>query len=207
MQFALSDVRYRDMARCEKFFEKLVTELEQTPGVESAGTTNHLPLRKDTQRVGIWLDAQPVHSAETKIVLDNRVVSPGYFRAMGVPLLAGRSFEWSDRTDTQKVAIVNDVFVREFFPRGGVLGKRVTLDLGGSTWTGEIVGVVGGFLGKPIWRRSRGANCSRPIRKRRFREIRWWCGRRALRPTCWETVRGAIGAVRTRRSRSITSAR
>jgi putative ABC transport system permease protein len=144
MQFSLSDVRYKDVAQCEKFFERLLTELERTPGVESAGTTNHLPLRKDPQTAGIWLDSQPVHSAEAKIVLDNRVVSPDYFRAMGVPLLAGRFFEWTDRTDSAKVVIVNDAFVREFFPHGDALGKRVTMEVA-VPWTGEIVGVVGSF--------------------------------------------------------------
>jgi putative ABC transport system permease protein len=144
MQFALSDVRYKDVAKCEIFFERLLAQLEQTPGVESAGTTNHLPLRKDKQTTGVWLDSQPVHTAETRIVLDNRVVSPGYFRAMGVPLLAGRFFEWTDRADASKVVIVNDAFVREFFPHGDALGKRVALDIG-APWTGEIVGVVGSF--------------------------------------------------------------
>ena len=144
-QFSLSDVRYKDLARCEKFFENVVARLEQTPGIESAGTTHRLPLRKDKQVAGIWLDSQPVHSAETRILLDNRVVSPDYFRVMGVPLLAGRFFERTDRIDTSKVFIVNDAFVRTYFPRGDVLGKRATMDLGASTWTGEIVGVVGSF--------------------------------------------------------------
>jgi putative ABC transport system permease protein len=144
MQFSLSDVRYKDLARCEKFFEKLVTLLEQTPGIESAGTTNHLPLWKDKQTAGIWLESQPVHSAETKIVLDNRVVSPDYFRTMGIPLLAGRFFEWTDRIDSAKAVIVNDAFVREFFPRGDAVGKRVILEVG-VPWTGQIVGVVGSF--------------------------------------------------------------
>ncbi len=144
MQFSLSDVRYKDLTRCEKFFERLLSELEQMPGVASAGTTNYLPLRKVKQTAGVWLDSQPVHSDETKIVVDNRVVSPDYFRAMGVPLVAGRFFTWSDRTDSPKVAMVNDAFVRAFFPRGSALGKRVTMDVG-SPWTGEIIGVVGGF--------------------------------------------------------------
>jgi len=145
LQVALSDVRYRDLARCENFFERVLAQLEQTPGVESAGTTNYLPLGKEKQTAGIWLDSQPVQSDETKIVLDNRVVSPGYFRAMGVPLLAGRFFEWTDRARSAKVVIVNDAFVRQFFPRGDPLGSRIIMDLGTSKWTGEIVGVVGSF--------------------------------------------------------------
>jgi putative ABC transport system permease protein len=145
MQVVLSDVRYREMAQCEKFFEQVLTQLEQIPGIDSAGTTNYIPLMPVKQTAGIWLDSQPVHSNDTKIVLDNRVVSPGYFRAMGVPLLSGRFFEWSDRIDSAKVTIVNEAFVRQFFPRGDVLGKRVTIDLVSSKWTGEIVGVVGSF--------------------------------------------------------------
>ena len=145
MQVALSDVRYRDAARCRNFFERVLVQLEQTPGVESAGTTNYLPLVKDKQTAGIWLDSQPEQTNDTKIVLDNRVVSPDYFRAMGVPLLAGRFFERTDRADSTKVVMVNDAFVRQFFPRGEASGKRVTMDLGSSKWTAEIVGVVGGF--------------------------------------------------------------
>lgn len=145
VQFALTDVRYRDLAQCVKFFERMLTQLERTPGVESAGTTHRLPLGKDTQTAGIWLDSQPVHSNDTKIVVDNRVVSPDYFRAMGVPLLAGRFFAWTDRVDSAKAAIVNDAFAHQFFPRGDALGRRVTMDLVSSTWTGEIVGVVGSF--------------------------------------------------------------
>jgi putative ABC transport system permease protein len=144
-QFSLSDVRYKDLSRCEKFFEKVVTQLEQTPGIDSAGTTHRLPLRKEKQTAGIWLDSQPVHTAETKITLDNRVVSPGYFQTMRIPLIAGRFFQWTDRSDLTRVVIVNDLFVREFFPRGDALGKRITMDVGADTWTGEIVGVVGSY--------------------------------------------------------------
>jgi putative ABC transport system permease protein len=145
IQISLSDVRYKDPARCVNFYQRVLTLLEQTPGIESAGTTNFVPLRKEKQTAGIWLDSQPVRSNDTKIVLDNRVVSPEYFRTMGVPLLAGRFFTWTDRADTPKVVIVNDLFVRQLFPHGDVLGKRITMDLGASTWTGEIVGVVGSF--------------------------------------------------------------
>jgi putative ABC transport system permease protein len=144
MQISLSDVRYRDLASRAAFFERMLAQLEQTPGVESAGTTNFLPLVKEKQMAGLWLDSQPVHSNDTKIVVDNRVVSPDYFRAMRIPLLAGRFFVRTDRVNSPRVAIVNDAFARQFFPQGA-LGKRVTMDLGPGTWTGEIVGVVGSY--------------------------------------------------------------
>jgi putative ABC transport system permease protein len=155
MQVALSDIRYRDSARRVKFFEGVLTQLEQMPGIQSAGSTNFLPLVKDKQTVDVWLDSQPVHSNETRIVTDNRVVSPDYFRAMGIPLLQGRFFSWTDRVDSPKVIIVNETFARQFFPAGDALGKRVTLN-SRPEWTGEIIGIVGSFreagLAEEPWR-------------------------------------------------------
>lgn len=145
MQIALTGTRYRDSSECVRFFERLLTEVAQMPGVVSAGSTNYLPLRMEKNTVGVWLDTQPVHDQESKILVDNRVVTPGYFRAMGVPLLAGRFFAWTDRPDTPKVMIVNDAFARQFFPRGDALGHRVTMDIGGTPAVSEIAGVVGSF--------------------------------------------------------------
>ncbi len=66
-----------------------------------------------------------------RINLDNRVVTPGFFKAMGVPLLAGRSFEWSDRRDTPHVVLVNDAFIRgSSIRRGMPWDTRITMDVG-----------------------------------------------------------------------------
>jgi len=141
VKVALTGPAYRDRDECRRFFDRLLPALEQIPGVEAAGTTNWLPLRPDKNTVGIWLESQPVRSEDTKIRLDNRVVSPGYFRAMGVPLMAGRLFETGDRAGNPQVAIVNEAFAREFFPQGDAPGHRVILDFG-TPWIAEIVGVV-----------------------------------------------------------------
>jgi putative ABC transport system permease protein len=144
MQLALPASRYQDPEQTRLFFERVLRGVENLPGVEAAGSTNLLPLMPDTNRVGVWTDSQPIQSADTKIVLDNRVVTPGYFRAMGVPLIAGRFFDWTDRPETPKVVIINDAFAREAFPRGDALGRRITLDLG-APWTAQVVGIVRGF--------------------------------------------------------------
>ena len=144
LQIALTDTHYRDPARRVEFFERLLGQVEQLPRVEAAGSTNFLPLRGDRNTTGVWLDNQPVRSQDTKILLDNRVVTPGYFHAMGVPLLAGRVFTWADRAATPKVVVVNEVFARQFFPQGDAIGHRITMDVG-TPWTGEIIGIVGSF--------------------------------------------------------------
>ncbi|MGD1091122.1 MAG: ABC transporter permease [Bryobacteraceae bacterium] len=148
MDFALTDVRYRDVNVCARFFERLITQVEQLPGVEAAGSTNYLPLGKDKNLTNVWLDTEPLHTQQTSINLDNRVVTPGYFRAIGVPLLAGRFFEWSDRRETPKVLIVNEAFARQFYPHGAV-GRRIATDFGGD-WVGEIIGVVGDFRERSV---------------------------------------------------------
>ena len=154
MQVALPVGRYgKNLEEARRFFERVVRGIEELPGVEAAGSTNLLPLQTDTNRVGVWVDTQPVESQETRIVLDNRVLTPGYFRAMGVPLIAGRFFDWTDRPETPRVVIINDAFAREAFPNGA-LGHRITLDLG-TPWTAEVVGVVASFHESSLWEEPR----------------------------------------------------
>jgi putative ABC transport system permease protein len=71
-----------------------------------------------------------------------RSVTPAYFRAMKIPLLEGRQFNESDRTDAPRVVIVNEALARRFFPGGSAIGKRLGLDEDGKVIWSEIVGVV-----------------------------------------------------------------
>ncbi len=144
MQIALMGPHYKNPADQRHFFERLLPVVEQLPGVEAAGTTNWLPLRTDRNSARVWVDTQPLFTEETKVRVDNRVVTPGYFGAMGVRLIEGRLFGPGDTTENPHVLVVNDQFTREFFPKGGALGHRVTVDLG-YPWDAEIIGVVGSF--------------------------------------------------------------
>jgi putative ABC transport system permease protein len=152
MQVALPIARYggKNLDESRRFFERVLRGIEELPGVEAAGSTNFIPLLTDTNRVGVWVDTQPVENQETRIVVDNRVLTPGYFRAMGVPLIAGRFFDWTDRPETPRVVIINDAFAREAFPKGA-LGHRITLDLTSSHWAAEVIGVVGSFHEGSVW--------------------------------------------------------
>ncbi len=145
MQLAAMGPKYRDLEECRKFYQRLLTTIGQMPGVETAATTNWLPLNSDRNWAGVWPDTLAVRNEDTKVQSDNRVVGPGYFQALGVPILAGRDFDWADRPETPKVMIVNDVFAREFFPDGKAVGHRVTMDIQGSFITFEIVGISGSF--------------------------------------------------------------
>ena len=145
MQVAVLGSRYHTPDDWRAFFERLIPEVERIPGIQAAGTTNLLPLQTERNTTSLWLDTEAMRSEETKIRMDNRVVTPNYFHAMGIPLVAGRVFTENDKPDTPRVMMVNESFAREFYPNGA-LGHQVTLDIGvGAMWTAEIVGVVGDF--------------------------------------------------------------
>jgi putative ABC transport system permease protein len=145
MQIAVLGTRYRTPQDWRGFFDRMIPEVERIPGIEAAGSTNLLPLQTERNTTSLWLDTQAARSEETKLRMDNRLVTPNYFRAMGIPLVAGRVFNENDKPDTPHVMMVNEAFAREFYPNGA-LGHQVTLDVGnGTNWTAEIIGVVGDF--------------------------------------------------------------
>jgi predicted permease len=69
-------------------------------------------------------------------------VTPGYFRVMGIPLLAGRDFGAPDRAGAPAVVAVSEAFARAFWPAGAAVGKRISLAGPQGPWL-EVVGVVG----------------------------------------------------------------
>src|SRR5262249_40796316 len=79
----------------------------------------------------------------------NRVVTPGWFAAMGIPFLRGRGFTDADDAKAPGVVVVNQAFVRKFFPQGDPLGRRIRLGVLGKRefpWS-TIVGVTGDVRG------------------------------------------------------------
>ena len=69
-------------------------------------------------------------------------VSPGYFQAVGQPILRGRGFIDADTDKTAPVAVVNQAFVRRFFPKEDPIGKHFGIDLPAYANTFRIIGVV-----------------------------------------------------------------
>jgi putative ABC transport system permease protein len=131
---------------------ELIDRVRQLPGVESAGATYRF-LRKDNlppiQPFTI-LGRPPAPEGE-RLMADHGAITPDYLRTLGMRLLRGRDFTEADTLEAPGVALVNESFVRRFFPNENPLGKHVTLEkpaplgatnqYGQSIWS-EIVGVV-----------------------------------------------------------------
>jgi putative ABC transport system permease protein len=127
------------------FYNSLLEHLRQFPEVAAAGLTTNLPIGGSGWNMYFSIQGRPLLPDQ---VLDTaqRIVSAGYFQTMGIPLLAGRFFDDHDINDRAPVAVVNDAFVRRYFPTGNPIGHRLKLgrpEDSGMPWFFTIVGVVG----------------------------------------------------------------
>jgi predicted permease len=102
----------------ETFKHELLEQIRSIPLVESAATSTHVPLDGGFFSLGVRSGAT---QAESKFTW----VSPGYFRTMQIPSVAGRDFTERDTKKSQPVAIVNETFVRQFMGGGNPLGKTI----------------------------------------------------------------------------------
>lgn len=137
----------RDTRR-EQLYEHLERLLNDLPGVESVGFAAGLPLKQGLSPSPVLITGRepPPELAKGKDVplqaqTSTRMVNPQYFHALRVRLMSGRFFEERDNADAAKVAMVNQVFARRFFPNEDPIGKEVTVWFAKTT----IVGVVADF--------------------------------------------------------------
>ena len=143
MRVSLPGARYKEPARKAEFYAALTERLRALPGVESAAAVTSLPLGGSNLSVwrGFIRDARP----ETPEEADNAayaVVTPDYFRAMRIPLRAGRVFDERDQMESAKVVVVNESFARKAFAGEDPVGKRIHI-WRDEKFPREIVGVVG----------------------------------------------------------------
>lgn len=123
------------------FIEQALARLEAMPGVERAGATDAAPLADDRQGTSFVIEGRPPFPAGAEPVMNFSFVSPGYFDALGIDLVAGRTFTAADRADAEPVTIVNETFARRHFAGQEAVGQRVALGFNTQT-VRTIVGVV-----------------------------------------------------------------
>jgi putative ABC transport system permease protein len=138
----LSPTRYADGTRQTQFLQQVLERVNTVPGVRAAGMTSTEPLRGGPSTDFEIVGREPFAAGQEPIA-DIRIVDPQYFRAMSIPLRAGRVFAASDTATAPRVMIVNETLARRFFPDENPLGRRITMKDWGPPLTGEIVGVVG----------------------------------------------------------------
>jgi predicted permease len=126
------------------FYDLAAERMRGLPGVTAVGYANCLPLSPDCELGGTTLRRQDQPEAEEALWVVGIVrVSPGYLEALGIPVLAGRSFERADHEQGRGVVLVNAALAQRFWPEGDAISSRLVQD-GRPNWGSlEVVGIVG----------------------------------------------------------------
>jgi putative ABC transport system permease protein len=141
LKVQLAGSQYMQAGQVTGFFDRLLERVESLPGVVSAGAVSSVFLSKTPNSTTFSLEGRPDPPPAEDIEVPFDTVSPAYFRAMGIPLLAGREFDHRDVLDAPGVVIINDTFARMYFPGEDPIGRRFKYRGDRNPWL-TIVGVV-----------------------------------------------------------------
>ncbi|HEV2492299.1 MAG TPA: ABC transporter permease [Terriglobia bacterium] len=146
LRVPLSGPHYQEPRTSAEFWRRVVASVEALPGVESASVSRGLPIA-DWAGQFFTTSNQPNPPAGQVPDANYVVAGPDYFRALQIPLLAGRSFGEHDTETSEHVVIVNEQLARTYWPGQSPLGKQLRMGSpsGAAPWL-TIVGVAGNVL-------------------------------------------------------------
>jgi predicted permease len=121
---ALPATTYREPAHAARTFKQIAERLQATPGVGAAAVVSQAPLGPGGGSNGLVPEGRPL-GIESAIDSRRRIITPGYFAAMGVQLKRGRAFTDSDVAGAPRVMIVSEELARRAWPGQDPIGKRI----------------------------------------------------------------------------------
>jgi putative ABC transport system permease protein len=144
MRMVLPFPKYAKKETRSAFYDEVLRQVKETPGVEAAGMITFMPLSFSGMNFSFSVEGRAAPSDMNLPFALFRVVSPDYFRAMGIPLLRGRYFEARDSADTAPVTLINRRLAEQYWPGEDAVGKRLKVGPADSpnSWL-TVVGVVG----------------------------------------------------------------
>jgi len=140
----LPGARYPTWRKASAFYHDLIARVAALPGVEEAGVTSDLPWTGYDENTSFGIEGRQFSDDESPSA-QYHFASSDYFRAVGIPLVAGRFFSESDDADAPKVILINKSMADRYWPDEDAVGKRVRL--WGETRT--ITGIVGDLKDSP----------------------------------------------------------
>jgi putative ABC transport system permease protein len=144
VRLTLPEAGYADRDAIIRHYERLHARLAAIPGVDSVGSTSLLPLAQGLATVQFSVTGQPPVRDSEKPSGNYRLVTPGFFEAMRIPLREGRLLGERDDAGHPFAVVVGATLARTLFPGGSAIGRHLDIqDLTSGSRTAEIVGVVG----------------------------------------------------------------
>ncbi len=124
LEVAVSGERYDDAASRARLVDQLVERVNGVAGVDTAAITTNLPVVRENMLAAITVE-QAVLRPDERITVNHRLVTPGYFRTMGIPLLSGRDFGASDGSESPGAVVVSASLARRYWGQSDPIGRRV----------------------------------------------------------------------------------
>src|SRR6267142_1768991 len=143
MNVALPRDKFSTPSGQVNFFQDVLQRTRALPGVESAGVIDSLPLSSEGgSHQPFLIEGRPVVPMSEQPEVDVRLISPGYFSAMHVPILKGRDFSGADVAGRPGAVLISAALARGFWPNEDPIGKHLTLTFFPGV-VREVVGIVG----------------------------------------------------------------
>jgi putative ABC transport system permease protein len=134
--------RYSSPAGQINFFQDVLARIRALPGIDSAGVIDSLPLSGGGSHQPFSIEGRPVQQMSDQPEVDVRLISPGYLRAMHIPILRGRDLADADAAERPGAALISDSLARRFWLKEDPIGRHITLTFFPGV-AREIVGIVG----------------------------------------------------------------
>jgi putative ABC transport system permease protein len=148
-EVSLSSDGYGSVEALSQFYATLMRDLHARPGVTAAGAISRLPIASGGGDYPVYPEESPPADPSESSSAIARSITPGYFAAMRVPLLAGRGVDANDTGDAPSAVVVDEALVRRYYPDQNPLGKTLVLGFRDPVPV-QIVGVVGNVLASDL---------------------------------------------------------
>lgn len=144
LRVELSQAKLQDPSQGVSFYQQVLECIQALPGVEAVSIVNALPIATPGMRSALTFEDKPDPPPGQPQLGNNRVISPDYFRSLGIPLLGGRALTLQDNASAPPVAVINQSLARRYWGDENPLGKRFKVGVrnADSQWL-TVVGLVG----------------------------------------------------------------
>jgi predicted permease len=142
---------YDSPERVVQTFERIVEAARQVPGVTAAALTSQVPMGPGGNGNGLIPEGRPLKS-ESAINTRLRIVTPGYFHTLGIPIVRGRALDDTDRKGALKVMVISEALAAAAFPGQDPLGRRLACCESGPDGKTPDFKTVVGVAGDVRWR-------------------------------------------------------
>lgn len=127
MSFDPELARYNEQQE-QQFYRQLIDRTRSLPGIRSVALSEVIPMGPIQDQHDIVPVGYELPKGRDRVLVGSDIVDQGFFATMAVPIVAGRGFNQSDTADAPRVAVVNELLARHYWPNQSAIGKRLRLD-------------------------------------------------------------------------------